>query len=248
MDDDNRSFGSERAAGSRSKSEAVKRYIAEHGFGSPTPPLDNRLTAEVFRQHYYDKKTLMKFCRDMGIPASGLKNDLNDRIDTFLRDGTVLTVRPAKRAKRSDSDEGLSLSQHVVNYKSDLITREFFQTHIPEFTGFSALVQKQIKQRLSKDESFTYADALDMHKTFLKDKAAFKSQGQKAAVAHDSCQYNQFLIDYSNARAPKIHAATAAWMLVRNSAGAKTYQRYQERIYEILGIISKTGAASAYEI
>ena len=237
-----------RAAYSRLESEAIHQYIAEHGFGTPTPLLDKTLSADVFRQHYYDKKELMDFCRSVGISTSGLKNDLNDRIDVYLRTGSVTVVSPTKRLTTPDSDRGLSLTQRVVNYKSDPTTRAFFQKHLPLFTGFSALVQKQIKQRLSDGESFTYADALDMHQAFLKDKAAFKANGQATVVAHDSCQYNQFFIDYSHDDAPKIHSLKEAWMLVRKSAGAKTYQRYQERISEILGIIAQTEAPETHHI
>jgi len=40
------------------------------------------------------------------------------------------------------------------------------------------------------------------------------------------------MADYS--KDPKPHAAKQAWLLVRDSAGAKTYTRYQEAIQAII--------------
>lgn len=215
----------------------VIKYITDNGFGEPTPDLNTSLSAQVFRQHYYDKKVLMAFCREVGISTRGLKEDLNKRIEVYLRTGRLTLVQSVKQTTRPDSETGLSLDKVVVNYKSDLKTRQFFASQIKEFTGFSALVQKQIRQLLADGESFTYGDAIKMHKTFLRNKANARQLGQVTTVAHDSCQYNQFSIDYKHDSSPKLHNLTDAWDLVRNSAGAKTYKRYKDRIEEIRAIL-----------
>jgi hypothetical protein len=127
--------------------KAIEHYISEHGFGAPKPLLSSKLSADMFREHYYDKKELIKFCRSTSISTLGLKHDLNQRIDVFLRTGQVITVTPKKKLAAPDSETGLWLDKQVVNYKSDLMTRQFFQKHMLNFTSFSALVQKQmIKQ------------------------------------------------------------------------------------------------------
>lgn len=223
--------------------DSLLEYIAKHGFGDPIPTLDRKLSADVFRQHYYDKQELRDFCRQNLIPTSGLKEDLNQRIEYFLRTGQVMAVAPPVKSSRSDSETGLSLDKIVVNYKSDPITRNFLASNIPGFTGFGALVQKQIKQRLANHETFTYGDVVEMQKAFMRDKANARATGQATKVAHDSCQLNQFSIDYSHDPAPKLHTMNEAWMLVRNSAGAKTYQRYKDRIEEIRGILDRNKAS-----
>ncbi len=217
--------------------EAVLQYLDEHGFGMPIPPLNNRLSADVFRHHYYDKKELIDFCRDTGISTGGLKEDLNQRIELYLRTGKVIVAQPVKRSTKPDSEMALTLDKVVVNYKSDPKTRQFFERHIPEFTGFSAFVQKQIKQRLADSETFTYGDVIEMHKEFLRNKINAKANGQATKVAHESCQYNQFSIDFRHDPSPKLHTLTDAWMLVRNSAGDKTYQRYKDRIENARAIL-----------
>ena len=211
----------------------IRQYISEHGFGPKKPTLTNTLPATVFKQHYYDKKELVKFCRSVAISTSGLKNDLNNKIELYLRTGQISAEKPKKNIAIPDSNTGLSLNKIVVSYKSDLDTRRFFMKHIPEFTGFSALVQKQTKQRLADGEEFTYGDIIEMHKNFLKNKAA----GKVTTVAHDSCQFNQFYIDYSHDLSHKVHAAKEAWILIRESPGEKTYQRYKRKIEAIRDIL-----------
>ncbi|MDF1683127.1 MAG: SAP domain-containing protein [Legionellaceae bacterium] len=219
--------------------QAIKHYISQHGFGATNIPLTRLLSADVFRQHYYDKQALIKFCREVGISTVGLKQDLNDRIELFLQTGQMVqTKHNRKNHGKPDSDLGLSLDRYVVNYKSDLITRAFFQEHIPEFTGFSAYVQKWLKAKLADGERLTYADVIEKHKAYLLEKKQHKSRGEATTVAHESCQYNQFNIDYAHDGEPKIHSAQEAWLLVRNSAGEKTYQRYKHKINEIRTLLA----------
>lgn len=220
-------------------SNIIRQYIFKHGFGDTTPPLSKHLKADIFKKHYYDKKELIKFCRSIGISYRGSKSDLNTRIEQYLRTGTITVISPRRNSTKSDSETGLYLDKVVENYKSDLITRRFFKENIPDFNGFSALVQKQLKMRLEDGEKLTYKDVIDMHKQFLKDKERAKKSGKPSKVAHDTCQYNQFLIDYSHDTSAKVHDSIEAWNLVRNSAGDKTYQRYKDRINEIRIILKE---------
>ncbi|MDF1678042.1 MAG: SAP domain-containing protein [Legionellaceae bacterium] len=213
--------------------EAIKLYISQHGFGERALPLTVTLAPDIFRQHYYDKKTLITFCRSVGIRTTGLKNDLSDRIDQFLRTGEIPQVSVYKKGGKPDSELGLGLDMPVIHYKSDLKTRAFFQKHIPEFTGFSAQVQKWVKSRLAQSDVFTYGEIVEEHKAYLKNKRHAATQGKAIKVAHDSCQFNQFQIDYAYDDDFKIHSIREAWKLVRNSAGEKKYARYKARINQI---------------
>jgi hypothetical protein len=219
--------------------QKVRQYVKEHGFGPKTPALSSDLSPEIFRAHYYDKKTLVKFCRSHNIPSHGLKNELNRRVELFLKTGEVSEEKPARSAGLPDSQLGLTLDRQVVNYKSDPATRLFFKKHIPEFAGFSAYVQKWLKERLAKGDVLTYAEVIAEHKRFLQEKSAAKSTGMPGQVTHDSCQFNQFLIDYSHDHGPKAHSSKEAWRLVRDFAGDKTYARYKEEIRKIMAFIGK---------
>lgn len=61
------------------------------------PALDRNLDSKTFRDFYYLKEELVNFCRENGIPVSGGKIELTDRIAYFLDTGKVLSVPAAKR-------------------------------------------------------------------------------------------------------------------------------------------------------
>lgn len=65
------------------------------------PPLDASLSPEEFRAWYWLKDELVTFCRSNGLPVSGPKSGIADRIAAFLTDGTI--QRPPPRVARSGS-------------------------------------------------------------------------------------------------------------------------------------------------
>ena len=59
------------------------------------PELSRKLDGQTFRSYYYLKKELVDFCRENGLPISGGKIELTDRIAAFLDTGKILKT-PAK--------------------------------------------------------------------------------------------------------------------------------------------------------
>ena len=47
---------------------------------SERPELSGDISAEVFRNYYYLKEELVKFCRKYGLQTTGSKQELTDRI------------------------------------------------------------------------------------------------------------------------------------------------------------------------
>lgn len=47
------------------------------------PGLNKKLDGQTFRSYYYLKKELVDFCRENGLPVSGGKIELTDRIAYF---------------------------------------------------------------------------------------------------------------------------------------------------------------------
>lgn len=54
------------------------------------PELNIELDAATFRSFYYLKQELADFCKENGLPTSGSKIELTDRIAYFLDTGSVL--------------------------------------------------------------------------------------------------------------------------------------------------------------
>ena len=61
------------------------------------PDLNKNLSGADFRSYYYLKEELVTFCRENGLPASGGKQELTDRIACFLDTGNVLPSSTAKK-------------------------------------------------------------------------------------------------------------------------------------------------------
>ena len=214
-------------------------YIKSKGFGPPRESLTISISPDVFKRCYYNKDQLKMFCQQYGISTVGSKDDLSRRIEYFLRTGNIKKDSKKAHHGKADSEQGIMLNTQVVHYKSDSKTRMFMKNHMPRFTGFSAWVQNKIRERLANGDVFTYADVIQMHLGFLLQKDRAKATGEKMKVAHDSCQYNQFAIDYKNDPNTKPHTLMDAWKLVRDTVGDQTYQRYKNRVNEIFTLIEK---------
>ena len=71
---------------------------------SERPDLDKSLDSKTFRSYYYLKEELTAFCRQNGLPVSGGKLELTERIACFLDTGRV--TAPAARSRPGKTREG----------------------------------------------------------------------------------------------------------------------------------------------
>ena len=76
------------------------------------PVLNRSLDAATFRNHYYLKEELVRFCRASGLPAAGGKSELTERIACFLEN------HPCKKMHR------------LTYYSSASIWLPFFFNHL----------------------------------------------------------------------------------------------------------------------
>lgn len=61
------------------------------------PVLDRNLDSKIFRDYYYLKEELVNFYRENGIPVSGGKIEIADRIAYFLETGKILSVSSERK-------------------------------------------------------------------------------------------------------------------------------------------------------
>lgn len=61
------------------------------------PVLDKKLDSKTFREFYYLKEELVDFCRKNGLPTSGGKIEITDRIAYFLDTGKVMPVSAVRK-------------------------------------------------------------------------------------------------------------------------------------------------------
>lgn len=68
------------------------------------PKLDKNLDGKTFREFYYLKEELVDFCRRYGLPTSGGKLEITERIANFLDTGEVLTAKRVQKKSHIISD------------------------------------------------------------------------------------------------------------------------------------------------
>lgn len=75
-------------------------YSRKEVYMSERPVLDRDLDSKTFRDFYYLKEELVKFCRENGIPVSGGKIEITDRIAYFLDTGKILSAQTARKKQQ----------------------------------------------------------------------------------------------------------------------------------------------------
>ena len=113
------------------------------------PVLDGNLDSKTFRDYYYMKEELVNFCRENGIPVSGGKIEITDRIAYFLDTGKVLSA-PMARKKAT----AISAISEDTEIETDFVCSEkhraFFREHIGSGFSFNVAFQKWLKSNKGK--------------------------------------------------------------------------------------------------
>lgn len=86
---------------------------------SERPVLDKNLDSKTFRDYYYLKEELVNFCRENGIPVSGGKIEITDRIAYFLDTGKIL---PAQTTRKKEKQKLISSSSIILIFEIFLQT------------------------------------------------------------------------------------------------------------------------------
>lgn len=137
---------------------------------SERPVLDRNLDSKTFRDFYYLKEELVSFCKENGIPISGGKIEIADRIAYFLDTGKVLSAPRAR--KKATAISTISEDTKIeANFVCSEKHRAFFREHIGSGFSFNVAFQKWLKNNTGK----TYREALAAYYQILEDKKKGKS-------------------------------------------------------------------------
>ena len=128
------------------------------------PVLDRNLDSKTFRDYYYLKEELVNFCRENGIPVSGGKIEIADRIAYFLETGKILPV--SSERKKGTAISVLSEDAKIeANFVCSEKHRIFFREHIGNSFSFNVAFQKWLKNNTGK----TYKEAIAAYYQILED-------------------------------------------------------------------------------
>lgn len=184
-------------------------------FMSKRPVLDRNLDSKTFRDFYYLKEELVNFCRENGIPVSGGKVEITDRIAYFLDTGKILSVQTAR--KRTTVISTISEDTKIeANFVCSEKHRAFFIEHIGSDFSFNVTFQKWLKSNTGK----TYKEAIAAYYQILEDKKKGKTKIDK------QFEYNTYIRDFfADNEGKSLEEAIKCWKYKKQLQGHNRYER-----------------------
>ena len=179
------------------------------------PVLDKSLDSKTFRDFYYLKEELVDFCRENGLPVSGGKLELTDRIAHFLDTGEVVAAPAVK--KRAATISSIALDTKIEpNFVCSEKHRAFFKEHIGATFSFNVAFQKWLKANTGK----TYQQAIEAYYQILEDKKKGKTKIDK------QFEYNTYIRDFFADNPGKtLEEAIRCWKYKKQRQGHNRYEK-----------------------
>ena len=179
------------------------------------PELNKKLDAATFRSFYYLKQELADFCKENGLPTSGSKIELTDRIAYFLDTGNVL--KPS--AKRKTAVNIGTLTEDTV-IESNIVCSEkhraFFSEKIGKSFSFNVPFQKWLKANAGK----TYGEAVRAYYRILEEKKQPKTEIGR------QFEYNTYIRDFfADNPGKSLHDAIKCWNYKKSLPGHHRYEQ-----------------------
>ena len=189
---------------------------------SERPELTIELKSKEFLEYYYLKEELVCFCRENGLPASGGKAELTERIAYFLDTGKIKAAKPVRTQKHKIS----TITRDSI-IESDFVCSElhraFFKREIGESFSFNVAFQKWLKSNAGK----TYADAIAAYNEI---KTAKKTE--KTSIG-SQFEYNAYVRDFfEDNNGASLEDAIKCWKYKKSIKGHNKYERSDLRALE----------------
>lgn len=179
------------------------------------PVLDKKLSSKVFRNFYYLKKELVAFCKENGLPVSGGKLEITNRIAHFLDTGEIMFVSKIKKKTVSISDIQLN-TQIEPDFVCSEKHRVFFKEHIGKSFSFNVVFQKWLKNNTGK----TYNDAITAYYQILEEKK------KGTAKIDKQFEYNTYIRDFfADNQGKSLEDAIKCWTYKKQRQGHNRYER-----------------------
>ncbi len=184
---------------------------------SDRPELNRDISVDDFRGHYFLKEELTAFCRDNGLPVSGGKTELTERIACFLETGRIPRSEPTHTGKKS-ADIGEITSESVIeeNIVCSEKHRAFFKNAIGKSFTFNVPFQKWLKANAGK----TYGEAVEAYHRIRQDCKNAKTPIDK------QFEYNTYIRDFfADNTGRTLDDAIKCWKYKKSIKGHNKYER-----------------------
>lgn len=178
------------------------------------PELHKNLDSETFRSYYYLKEELVEFCRNNGLPVSGGKIEITERIALFLSGGTV-TALPGKRKAPRVTAEITESTPIESDFVCSEKHRAFFKGKIGKGFSFNAAFQKWLKSHAGAP----YSEAVLAYHRILEEKKHNKTTIDR------QFEYNTYIRSFFADNPGKtLEQAITCWKYKKSTEGHNRYE------------------------
>lgn len=179
------------------------------------PILNKELDSKTFRNYYFLKEELVNFCRENGMPTSGSKIEIADRIAYFLDTGKIkaASAKRKKAAAMFDIYEDTKIEDDFVCSQKH---RAFFREHIGSSFSFNVAFQQWLKSNKGK----TYKEAIAAYYQIIEDKKKRKTKIDK------QFEYNTYIRDFfEDNQGKSLEDAIKCWKYKKQLQGHNRYEK-----------------------
>ena len=178
------------------------------------PDLNRKPDSKTFLDYYWLKEELVAFCRDNGLPVSGSKRELTERIAVFLDSGESLgNSSTRKKNKVTELTPESVIEPDIVCSEKH---REFFKKHIGRSFSFNVTFQKWLKANAGK----TYRDAIEAYHEIAESKKHTKTK------IDSQFEYNTYIRDFfADNNGKTLKDAIRCWKYKKGLRGHNRYER-----------------------
>lgn len=178
------------------------------------PILNKDLDSAAFRNFYYLKEELIAFCRANGLPTSGGKIEITDRIAFYLDKGIILSKTTSQ--KKALPVDNINLDTIIEeNFVCSEKIRAFFKEHIGKNFSFNVAFQNWLKTNSGK----TYKEAISAYLQILEDKKKGKMTIAK------QFEYNTYIrAFFEHNQGKSLEEAIQCWKYKKQLPGHNAYE------------------------
>lgn len=181
------------------------------------PNLDKNMDSKTFRNFYYLKEELVDFCRKNGLPATGGKIEITERIAHFLDTGEILPVSKVRKNPVQAVDVDIDLNAKIEpNFVCTEKHRAFFKENIGTSFSFNVAFQKWLKSNSGK----TYKEAISAYYQIIEEKKKCKTTIDR------QFEYNTYIRDFfADNKGKTLEDAIKCWNYKKQKQGHNRYER-----------------------
>lgn len=179
------------------------------------PILDMNLDSKTFKEYYYLKEELVKFCKDNKLQVTGSKEELTMRIIEFLETGKKISKNYSK--VKGNIPDIITLDKKIEsNFICSEKHRKFYKEQIGDSFSFNVLFQKWLKNNAGR----TYQESIRAYYQILENKKKNKTTIDK------QFEYNTYIRDFFECNKDKsLEDAIKCWKYKKSIKGHNKYEK-----------------------